>query len=253
MAEAFKDRLIELGPAYIKLGQVLSTRPDPLPATYVKQLENLQDGVPAMEFSEVEECIAEELGAPVNKLFGTFDRQPLGSASLGQVHAATLRDGREVVVKVQRPGIREILSEDMEFFHELAGFLAAHTSAGDKVDIIGVVQQLERALVDELDYRTEARNAASFRRSLVGFPHILARNDFAFRVDTPQLPMLLNGMEKIANRIFTGLVLAGLLIAGSSMLQYWRTLGVICIAIAAGLGLWMIANVLINDRKKDGG
>jgi predicted unusual protein kinase regulating ubiquinone biosynthesis (AarF/ABC1/UbiB family) len=81
----------------------------------------------------------------------------------------------------------------------------------------------------------------------------MASNDFAFRVDTPQLPMLLNGMEKIANRIFTGLVLAGLLIAGSSMLQYWRTLGVLCIAIAAGLGLWMIVNVLISDRKKDSG
>lgn len=540
-AEAFKERLIELGPAYIKLGQVLSTRPDLLPAAYVRQLENLQDSVPPMDFADVESTIEEELGAPINKLFGSFERETLGSASLGQVHAATLRDGRDVVVKVQRPGIREILSDDIEFFRELAEFLAEHTSAGDKVDVIGVVQQLERALVDELDYRTEARNAASFRRSLVGFPHILiprvidaytthrvmttqrvrgvkisaippitridydlqpladefaraylhqitstghfhadphpgnifvvfpgrenpltpaeaaaldrrseerpaatplmrteatamreatevadpgdpklamidfgmtahltdsmrtavirlllamaenqgdaaaevlieigehgqnfdrtayvrdvasliakhadqsvgdtpaglvlyqmigigyreglklpaeltllakalfnldavtraldpgfnpsetmrdyasnianeraqrdlsprrlfqmasdtsdlvnalprridvitermARNDFAFRVDAPQLPMLLSGMEKIANRIFTGLVLAGLLIAGSSMLQYWRGLGIACIVIAAGLGLWMVGTMLINDRKKD--
>lgn len=541
-ARAFKDRLVELGPAYIKLGQVLSTRPDLIPPAYVKELEHLQDSVPPMDFEHVESLIESELGAKLGKLFASFDEKTLGSASLGQVHAAQLRDGRDVVVKIQRPGIREILADDIEFFRELATFLTAHTSAGDKVDIIGVVQQLERALVDELDYRTEARNAAAFRRSLAGFPHILiprvidaytthrvltmqrvrgvkisdippitridhdfepladefaraylhqitgtghfhadphpgnlfvilpgrenpltpaeaaamdrrgperepatplvrseveamreateladpgdpklamidfgmtahltesmrnsvvrlllamaenqgdaaadvlieigahmatfdraaytrdvaalvakhadetvgdtpaglvlyemisigyreglklpaeltllakalfnldavtrsldpnfnpsqtireyatniandrakrdlspqrlfqmaaatsdlvnalprrldtitermARNDFAFRVDTPQLPLLLNGMEKIANRIFVGLVLAGLLIASSSLLQYWRLLGLVCISIAAGLGLWMIASILINDRKKSG-
>jgi predicted unusual protein kinase regulating ubiquinone biosynthesis (AarF/ABC1/UbiB family) len=81
----------------------------------------------------------------------------------------------------------------------------------------------------------------------------MSRNDFAFRIDTPQLPMLLNGMEKIANRIFVGLVLAGLLIASGMLLQYWRMLGLVCIVIAAGLGLWMVVTVLINDRRKDGG
>jgi predicted unusual protein kinase regulating ubiquinone biosynthesis (AarF/ABC1/UbiB family) len=542
-AVAFRERLVELGPAYIKLGQVLSTRPDLLPPNYVHELEHLQNSVPPMEFADVETCIEHELGAKINKLFSEFAQEPLGSASLGQVHAAKLRDGRDVVVKVQRPGLRETLSDDIEFFKELANFLAAHTSAGEKVDIIGVVQQVERALVDELDYRTEARNAATFRRSLAGFPHILiprvidaytthkvlttqrvrgvkiseippitridydfepladefaraylhqitgtghfhadphpgnifvvlpgrenpltpaeaaaldrrqeerapqtplikseaeamreateladpndpklamidfgmtahltetmrnsvvrlllamaenqgdaaaetlidigehgetfdrtayvrdvsaliakhadesvgdtptglvlyemisigyreglklpaeltllakalfnldavtrsldpsfnpsetmreyatnianerarrdlsprrlfqmasdtsdlvnalprridaitekmARNDFAFRVDTPQLPMLLKGMEKIANRIFTGLVLAGLLIAASSLLQYWPRLGMIAVAIAAGLGLWMVLTVLINDRRRDGG
>jgi len=541
-AVAFKDRLVELGPAYIKLGQVLSTRPDLIPPAYVKELENLQDAVPPMDFEEVETIIEAELGAKIGKLFGSFEQKPLGSASLGQVHAAQLRDHRDVVVKIQRTGIREILAADIEFFRELATFLTEHTGAGEKVDIIGVVQQLERALVDELDYRTEARNAASFRKSLAGFPHILiprvidaytthkvltmqrvrgvkisdippitridhdfepladefaraylhqitgtghfhadphpgnlfvvlpgrenpltpaeaaamdrrteerkaatplvrsegeamreateladpgdpklamidfgmtahltesmrnsvvrlllamaenqgdvaadvmisigehqptfnrsayvrdvaaliakhadesvgdtpagivlyqmisiayreqlklpaeltllakalfnldavtraldpnfnpsatireyatniandrakrdlspqrlfqmaastsdlvnalprrldtitermARNDFAFRVDTPQLPMLLKGMEKIANRIFTGLVLAGLLIASSSLLQYWRRLGVVAIIIAAALGLYMVITILINDRRKDG-
>ncbi|HEX2722390.1 MAG TPA: AarF/UbiB family protein [Gemmatimonadaceae bacterium] len=540
-AVAFRERLVELGPAYIKLGQVLSTRPDLLPQTYIQELEHLQDSVPPMPFKDVEQCIEQELGAKINKLFASFEEKPLGSASLGQVHAAQLRDGRDVVIKVQRPGLREVLAEDIQFFRELAQFMTAHTSAGDKVDIIGVVQQVERALVDELDYRTEARNAANFRRSLAAFPHILiprvidaytthkvlttqrvrgvkisqippitrieydfemladefaraylhqitatghfhadphpgnifvvlpgrenpltpaeaaaldrrgeerkaatplvksegeamraavdladpddpklamidfgmtahltesmrnsvirlllamaenqgdaaaevlieigehgqsfdraayvrdvsaliakhadesvgdtpaglvlyemisigyreglklpaeltllakalfnldavtreldanfnpsqtmrdyasdianerarrdmsprrlfqmatatsdlvnalprrldkitermARNDFAFRVDTPQLPMLLKGMEKIANRIFTGLVLAGLLIASSSLLQYWRRLGLACIVIAAALGLYMIATILINDRKRD--
>lgn len=542
-AVAFRERLVELGPAYIKLGQILSTRPDMIPPEYVDELEHLQDSVPPMSLEEVHRCIEDELGAKTNKLFDSFDDTPLGSASLGQVHAARLRDGRDVVVKVQRPGIRDILAEDVEFFRELAGFLAAHTSAGDRVDVIGVVQQVERALVDELDYRTEARNAASFRKALAGFPHILiprvidaytthkvltiqrvrgtkiseippiaridydfepladefaraylhqitgtghfhadphpgnifvvlpgrenpltpaeaaaldrraevrksatplvrseveamqeatdvadpddpklamidfgmtahltesmrnavvrlflamaenqgdaaaevlieigepsetfdrstyirevaaviakhadetisetssgmilyevisigykaglklpaeltllakamfnldsvtraldpsfnpsqtmrdyatkiandrarrdlsprrlfqiatatsdlvnalprridtitekmARNDFAFRIDTPQLPMLLRGMEKIANRIFVGLVLAGLLIASSSLLQYWRRLGVVAIVIAAGLGIWMVGTILINDRRKEGG
>jgi len=81
----------------------------------------------------------------------------------------------------------------------------------------------------------------------------MSRNDFAFRIDTPQLPMLLKGMEKIANRIFVGLVLAGLLIASASLLQVWRRLGLIFIVIAAGLGLWMVVTVLINDRKREGG
>ncbi len=173
MAVSFRNRLVELGAAYIKLGQVLSTRPDLLPAEYIRELEHLQDNVAPLPFDDVERTIEEELHARIGKLFHSFDDNPIGSASLGQVHAAQLRDGREVVVKIQRPGLRELLGDDIEFFHELASFLVAHTKAGNRVDIIGVVQQVERALVDELDYRTEARNAATFRRTLAGFPHIL--------------------------------------------------------------------------------
>src|SRR3954467_10516618 len=172
-ARAFRDRLVELGPAYIKLGQVLSTRPDLLPQPYIDELEHLQDDVPTMPFDAVESTIEEELHARISKLFASFEEQPLGSASLGQVHAAELRDGRSVVVKVQRPNLREQLADDIEFFRELARFLTEHTSAGGRIDLVGVVQQVERALVDELDYRTEARNAASFRKTLAQFPHIL--------------------------------------------------------------------------------
>jgi len=172
-AKAFRERLIELGPAYIKLGQVLSTRPDLLPGPYIKELEHLQDDVPPMDFEQVEKTIEEELHARISKLFESFEQEPLGSASLGQVHAALLRDGRSVVVKVQRPNMREQLAEEIEFFRELASFLAEHTAAGSRIDLVGVVQQLERALVDELDYRTEARNMATFRKSLATFPHIL--------------------------------------------------------------------------------
>jgi ubiquinone biosynthesis protein len=172
-AKAFKDRLVELGPAYIKLGQVLSTRPDLLPIEYINELEHLQDDVPEMPFAQVEQTIEEELHARTSKLFASFDDKPLGSASLGQVHAAEMRDGRSVVVKVQRPGLKEQLAEDIEFFRELAKFLSSHTKAGSKIDLIGVVQQVEKALVDELDYRTEAKNAALFRKDLVEFNHLL--------------------------------------------------------------------------------
>jgi ubiquinone biosynthesis protein len=177
-AVAFRKRLVELGPAYIKLGQVLSTRPDLIPESYVHELEKLQDEVPAFPFPEVVEVIEREFGgesgeARMSKLFESFDLEPLGTASLGQVHAAVLRGGRDVVVKVQRPDIREVLADDLEFFNELAAFFTKHTDAGARIDMLGVIKQLERALSDELDYRIEARNAATFRRALAGFPCLL--------------------------------------------------------------------------------
>ena len=132
-ATAFRERLVQLGPAYIKLGQVLSTRPDLLPRPYIDELEHLQDDVPPMPFEQVEKTLEEELHARISKLFESFEPEPLGSASLGQVHAAILRDGRSVVVKVQRPHMREQLAEDIEFFHELAVFLTEHTSAGSRI------------------------------------------------------------------------------------------------------------------------
>src|SRR5688572_3008784 len=172
-ARAFRKRLVELGPAYIKLGQVLSTRPDLLPESYVHELEKLQDDVPPIAYAEAEEVVESQLGGRMSKLFESFEREPLGTASLGQVHSATLRGGRDVVVKVQRPNIREILADDLDFFRELAGFLTKHTEAGARVDMLGIIAQLERALLDELDYRIEARNAATFRRALAEFPHLL--------------------------------------------------------------------------------
>ena len=173
VARAFRKRLVELGPAYIKLGQVLSTRPDLLPDSYIRELEKLQDDVDPIPVEVVKETIETELGGRLSKLFATFEEEPLGTASLGQVHAAELRDGRPVVVKVQRPHIRNLLADDLAFFDELATFLSEHTSAGSRIDLIGIVQQLERALADELDYRVEARNVATFRRSLAEFPRIL--------------------------------------------------------------------------------
>lgn len=173
LATAFSARLAELGPAYIKLGQVLSTRPDLLPPEYILALEKLQDDLDPVPYAEVVTVIEEELGGRMSKLFVHFDEVPLGTASLGQAHAAELRGGRNVVVKVQRPGIRDSLAADLVYFHELAQFLDSHTKAGRRVDMIGIIEQLERALADELDYRIEARNSAHFRRSLAEFPRLL--------------------------------------------------------------------------------
>jgi predicted unusual protein kinase regulating ubiquinone biosynthesis (AarF/ABC1/UbiB family) len=172
-AVAFRKRLVELGPAYVKLGQVLSTRPDLIPESYIRQLEHLQDDVGPVLFADIEQIIQQELGGRISKLFASFDHEPLATASLGQAHAATLRDGRPVVVKVQRPDIRASLADDVEFFRELAKFLSAHSRAGTRIDMVGIVQQLERSLADELDYRIEARNIALFRRSLAEFPRLL--------------------------------------------------------------------------------
>lgn len=172
-AVAFRNRLVELGPAYIKLGQVLSTRPDLLPPAYIAELEKLQDDVEPVPTIDVVNIIEAELQGRLSKLFASFDEEPIGTASLGQVHAAELRDGRPVVVKVQRPHIRQQLADDLDFFRQLAQFMTDHTAAGAKVDMVGVVQQLERSLVDEMDYRIEARNAATVRRSLAQFPRIL--------------------------------------------------------------------------------
>jgi ubiquinone biosynthesis protein len=172
-ARAFREKLVELGPAYIKLGQVLATRGDLLPAAYIKELETLHDDVEPMAFHEVAHLIEAELGAPLEELFPNINIDPLGTASLGQVHAATLPDGRDVVVKVQRPNIRPLLAEDIAFFHELALFLTDHTEAGKRIDLLGILRQLERALTDELDYRIEARNGAQFRKRLAEFPRLL--------------------------------------------------------------------------------
>lgn len=172
-AVAFRKRLVELGPAYVKLGQALSTRPDLLPPEYTRELERLQDDVPAVPFPEIGAVIEQEFGARVQQIFADFDEEPLGAASLGQVHVAHLRDGREVVVKVQRPGIREQLASDLDFFRDLAAFLTEHTHVGERIDFAGVMHELERALSDELDYRIEARNTTTFRAALAGFPHLV--------------------------------------------------------------------------------
>lgn len=162
-AEAFAADLERMGPTYTKLGQLLSTRFDLLPAPYTEALSRLQDEVEPFDFDEVRAIIAEELGADVRHLFDDIDPEPLAAASLGQVHRARMVGGREVVVKVQRPDAREIVRGDMETLRKLASLADRRTSAGQKFGFEDLLRQFERSLTTELDYRHEARNLVRFR------------------------------------------------------------------------------------------
>jgi predicted unusual protein kinase regulating ubiquinone biosynthesis (AarF/ABC1/UbiB family) len=161
-AEALAADLESMGPTYTKLGQLLSTRFDLLPAPYTEALSRLQDEVEPFPHEQVEEIIEDELGADVRHLFEHFDREPLATASLGQVHRARMVGGREVVVKVQRPDAREVVRGDMETLRMLADLADRGTSAGRKFGFAELLEQFERSLTAELDYRREARNLVRF-------------------------------------------------------------------------------------------
>src|SRR5690606_27489666 len=161
-AEAFADDLEKMGPTFIKLGQLLSTRFDLLPASYTTALERLQDEVDPISFEEVREVVEAELGATVKERFRDFEVEPLAAASLGQVHRATLRNGREVVVKVQRPNVRETVREDMKVLGRLARLADKHTEAGRNFGVGRLLDQFRRSLAGELDYRREARILVTF-------------------------------------------------------------------------------------------
>lgn len=161
-AEAFAGDLEAMGPTYIKMGQLLSTRFDLLPPAYTEALTRLQDTVEPFPFDEVREIVEEELGARIKDLFAFFDEEPLAAASLGQVHRATTRSGRDVVVKVQRPDVRETIRGDMDVLDTVTGLVDKHTSVGNSYGLNQLLHQFRRSLVDELDYRREARNLLRF-------------------------------------------------------------------------------------------
>lgn len=161
-AEAFAADLEAMGPTYIKLGQLLSTRFDLLPPAYTEALTRLQDSVEPFPFEQVREIVEDELGARIKDLFATFDEEPLAAASLGQVHRATTRSGRDVVVKVQRPDVRETVRGDMDTLDTVTGLADKHTSIGRSYGLNQLLRQFRRSLVDELDYRREARNLLRF-------------------------------------------------------------------------------------------
>lgn len=157
-AEELTDDLERMGPTYIKLAQLMSTRADLIPPPYAKALSRLQDSVEPFGFDEIERIVTEQLGVRLSRAFESFEATPLASASLGQVHRAVLRDGRPVVVKVQRPGIKERIAEDMEALAELAEFADKHSEAGRKYGFGELLEQFRRSLNGELDYRREAEN-----------------------------------------------------------------------------------------------
>jgi len=170
--EAFARSLKEMGPTYVKFGQVLSTRPDIVPPEYITALESLQDKVEPFSFADVERIIEEELKVRISKLFQNFESTPIAAASLGQVHRAVLRDGREVVVKVQRPDVRDEVHRELDAFSDIAQTLEEHTDIGRKLNFLGAIEQAKITLNHELDYLQEARNTEILRRNLVDFPQI---------------------------------------------------------------------------------
>jgi len=161
-----------MGPTFVKLGQVLSSRPDLLPKVYLQALARLQDDVKPFAFEEVQEIVEQEIGARLSKAFFRFDPEPIAAASLGQVHAAALRDGREVVVKVQRPGVAQQIADDFEVLKGIAGMLATHTDFGRKHRLQEMVEEFRLSVTEELDYEREAQNLRAVGANLEQFPLI---------------------------------------------------------------------------------
>jgi len=153
----------ELGPTFVKLGQVLSTRPDILPDTYVEALEQLQDDVAPLPFSDVEQQLAAALGDSWRDRFGSFDDAPLATASIAQVHRGTLADGTEVVLKVQRPAIAKVIRADLNLLLFLAKRLLAEYPESQAFDPLGVLREFERSILSELDFTVEASNMKKFQ------------------------------------------------------------------------------------------
>lgn len=159
----------ELGPTFVKLGQILSTRGDLLPAELIAELETLQDDVPAMPAEMVREIVRTELGRDVDELFDAFEDQPIASASIAQVHGARLRDAEvEVVLKVQRSGLRETIEADLEIMRYLAGALERNFPEAEVYAPLGIVTQFERAIRKEMDFHNERENIARFRENFAG-------------------------------------------------------------------------------------
>ncbi|WP_446389439.1 ABC1 kinase family protein [Coleofasciculus sp. B1-GNL1-01] len=160
-----RDTFLELGPTFIKVGQLFSTRSDLFPGEYVEELSKLQDRVPAFNYDQVEAIVKKDLGKSVSELFDNFDPIPLAAASLGQVHKAQLQSGEEVVVKVQRPGLRKLFTIDLQILKGIARYFQNHPDWGRGRDWMGIYEECCRILWEEIDYLSEGRNADTFRRN----------------------------------------------------------------------------------------
>lgn len=175
LAERVRLVLMDLGPSFVKLGQIASTRRDVLPEDWIAQLKKLQDEVSPLPFEKIREAVEKALGGPLDNFYESFDEKPLAAASIGQVHRAVLRhpDGpKDVVVKVQRPGIRATIASDLDLLHRLARLIERAIPESATYNPRGLVEQFDRAITAELDFLLEAENAARFRKNFDGKPYV---------------------------------------------------------------------------------
>ena len=159
--------LEQLGPTFMKLGQVLSTRPDLVPPDYEAELARLQDAAPTLPFAEIAAAVEAALGRPLSEAFAHFDREPIAAASIGQVHAATLPDGTDVVVKVRRPGAMEQVNIDLDLLDRVASAVGRLKFAA-RYDPVGLAREFRDTMLGELDYPREGRNAEAVAGEFAG-------------------------------------------------------------------------------------
>lgn len=168
-----RESLLQLGPTFIKVGQLFSTRADLFPTEYVEELSKLQDRVPAFSFEKTKKIIELDLGKTIALMFREFDPVPIAAASLGQVHKALLHSGEEVVVKVQRPGLLKLFEIDLSILRQIAQYYQKHPRYGRGRDWLGIYEECRRTLYLETDYLVEGRNADTFRRNFSSDPRIV--------------------------------------------------------------------------------
>ena len=171
-AVRLREALTELGATFVKVGQALSARYDLLPAVYTHELGKLQDEIPAMPFPRLEALFEQELGHKPAEVFAEFDPEPLASASIGQVYAARLKSGQEVVVKIIRPGVERQVETDLDILADMANWAARHTELGRRYDLLALVDEFAYTVRNELNYLREGRNADIFRRNFKDDPCI---------------------------------------------------------------------------------
>ena len=170
--------LDELGPTFVKFGQVLSTRPDIIPPDIIQELRGLQDDARPVPFDQIRKVLEEELGKSPDSIFAELDETPIAAASIGQVHQARLPDGRIVIVKVQRPDAERRITADLQLLHQAARVARQRVRRLEFIDVVGVVDELSRTVRRELDYGIEARNAEAFRRNFAGDPNVVVPRVF---------------------------------------------------------------------------
>jgi ubiquinone biosynthesis protein len=164
--------LEELGPTFVKFGQILSTRSDLLPPEYIEELKNLQDRVTPVSWERIQKVLESELGVPVDSIFSEIDHQSIAAASLAQVHLATFINGEDVAVKIQRPDIEAVINTDLDIMHDLAQQAQKRTNLGSRYELVEFVEEFATSLRGELDFRREARNADTFRENFVNQPKL---------------------------------------------------------------------------------